>query len=360
MIIKMPSFIFFILIVLVFNACNSKSGPDSKYSDFMSVKNIQLEEHDVSVLLGMPMDMLVMNDLIIILDAQTDKFFHVISKDSFNHLGSFIRKGRGPGEEVYINPFFKLHANNEILYQSDNDLKVAKINMTGNSIDMVILNKYELPDEMHEGVDFFLVNNFIFNSNYLDTASKDYFVYNMETGQVSEWGESHHFSDKRIPQYMLPYYNAKLTTVNSKENLIVSVFNNFPILRMYSLETEEMIIELQMSDASHNREVMLTGQGQPGSGGLISYYHGIKSTDDYIYALYGGLAVMDHFKEGEEPYHYDFSREIHIWKWDGTPVMKLILDRPVASFDVTPDNKKIIATSVVNTDKLFEAVIPWD
>jgi len=40
--------------------------------------------------------------------------------------------------------------------------------------------------------------------------------------------------------------------------------------------------------------------------------------------------------------------------------MKLILDRPVIGFDITPDNKKIIATSVVDTDKLFEAKIPWN
>jgi hypothetical protein len=81
---------------------------------------------------------------------------------------------------------------------------------------------------------------------------------------------------------------------------------------------------------------------------------------NYIYALYGGFSVADYFKEGETPHVFDWSGEIHIWKWDGTPVMKLILDRPVFAFDVTPDNKKIIATSVVDVDKLFEAEIPWD
>lgn len=357
MLMKTPSFILFVLISLVINACKS---PSVQYSDFMTAKSIQFEEHDVSVLLGMPMDILLMNDLIIVLDHQTDRFFHVFSKDSFNHLGSFIRKGRGPGEEVYINPFFKIHADDEIIYQSESDLKVARIVISGDSANMVILRKIDLPAAMREGVDFFLVNNSIFNSNYLDTASRDYTVYNMETGQVSEWGESYHFSEKNIPQYMLPFHNAKLTTVNSKENLIASVFNQFPLLRIYSLETEQLITQLQMSDDSHNREVMLTGQGQPGTGGMISYYHHVSSTEDYIYGLYGGFSVMDRFKEGEEPYYYDWSEEVHIWKWDGTPVMKLILDRPVTSFDVTPDNKRIIATSFVDTDKLFEAIIPWD
>jgi len=357
MLMKTPSFILFIFIVLVLNACKR---PSVHYSDFQTTKNIQFNEHDVSVLLGMPLDMLVMNDLVIILDHQTDRFFHVFSKDSLNHLGSFIRKGRGPGEEVYINPFFKVHADDEIIYQSESDLKVARIVISGDSIEMVIIKKFDLPAAMREGVDFFLVNNRIFTSNYPDTASRDYNVYNMETGQMSEWGESYFFSDKSIPQYMMSFNNAKLTTVNSKENLIASVFNQFPLLRIYSLETEQLITQLQMSDASHNMEVMLTGQGQAGTGGMISYYHHVSSTDDYIYGLYGGFSVMDRFKEGEEPYYYDWSEEVHIWKWDGTPVMKLRLNRAVSSFDVTPDNKKIIATSIVDTDKLFEAVIPWD
>jgi hypothetical protein len=354
---KIPSYIFLILIVLVLNACNNKSVP---YSDFVSVKNVQFEEHDVSILLGMPMDMLVMNDLVIILDDQTVRFFHVFSKDSFNHLGSFIGKGRGPGEEVAISPYFKIQAKDEILYQSDFDLKVAKIIMTDNSLDMVIHDKYDLPAALRDGSDFFLVNNNIFSSNFIGKASKDYSVFDLKTGKQTEWGGPRPFSEYKASLAQTVTINQKLTTINLKENLIASVFNKLPILRIYSLENEKLIIEQQMSDATHNLEVLLTGQGQPGSGGVISYYHHIKSTDDYIYALYGGFSVMDHFKEGEEPYHFDWSREIHIWKWDGTPVMKLVLDRPVSSFDVTPDNKKIIATSVVNTDKLFEAVIPWD
>lgn len=353
---KTPYFIFFILIVLVLNACNSKSEPYSDYSDFMAVKNIQLEEHDVSVLIGMPMDMLVMNDLIIILDAQTEKFFHVFSNDSFNHLGSFIGKGRGPGEEVAILPYFKIHANDEILYQSDNDLKVAKIINSDSSLGIVIHDKYDLPDAMRDGTDFFMVNDNIFNSNVLFPELKDYLVLNKKTGKLSEWGGPIPLSDKKAYQDRKASINQKLTTVNLEKGLIASVYNQLPIIRIYSLETEKLIIEQQMSDASHNLEIMLTGPSK----GLINYYHRIKSTDDYIYALYGGFSVNDHFKEGEEPYVFDWSKEIHIWKWDGTPVMKLILDRPVFAFDVTPDNKKIIATSVVNTDKLFEAVIPWD
>jgi hypothetical protein len=356
---KTPTFIFFILIISVLNACNSNSvhySDYSDYSDFVTVKNIQFDEHNVSVILGMPWDMVVMNDMVIILDGITDRLFHVLSKDNYNHLGSFIRRGRGPDEEVEIFPFFKVHAKDEILYQTNNDLKVAKVIMSENSLDIIIHDKYYLPTSLRDGSDFYLVNNNIFNSNFLQPDSKDYLVLNTETGELSDWGGSIPLSDKKVYRERMTDINQKLSTVNLNENLIASVFNLLPIIRIYSLKNERLIIEQQMSDASNNLELLKTEQ----SNRLINYYHRIRSTDDYIYALYGGYSINDYFKAGESPFSFDWSREIHIWKWDGSPVMKLILDRPVISFDVTPDNKKIIATSVVDTDKLFDAVIPWN
>jgi hypothetical protein len=104
---KTPSSLFFILIVLVFNACNSPSADYSKYSDFMSVKNIQFEEHDASVLLGMPMDMLVMNDLVIVLDAQTDRFFMFFRRTVLIILAVLLEKEEGRARRKIFGCFLR-------------------------------------------------------------------------------------------------------------------------------------------------------------------------------------------------------------------------------------------------------------
>ena len=347
----------FVLIFMILNACNKP--PETNYVDFMTTKNIQLDERNISALLGVPMDMVVVNNLIIILDSKTDRFFHVFLKDNYNYIGSFITRGSGPGEETFIHPFFKVHTNDKFYYQSADDLKMAKIKVDNDSLDIVIHERYNLPKSSLTDSDFFLVDEFIFSSMSHRAASKGYFVLNNETGELTEWGESIPFFDKKVSPDLIPWINQKVTTINSNDNLIASVFNFLPILRIYSLENEKLIIELQMSDASNNRGIILADQ-LLNSKEVINYYHRIKSTDDYIYALYGGFSVSGYFKEDEMPHLFDFSREIHIWKWDGTPVMKLKLDRPVFSFDITPDNKKVIATSVVDVDKLFEIEIPWD
>jgi len=349
---------FFVFIVMVLNACNRPTA--TNYAVFMTTKNIQLDEHNISAMLGMPMDILVVNDIIIVLDFQTDRFFHVFLKNNYNYIGSYITRGRGPGEETVIHPYFKIHTNDKFYYHSANDLKMAKIKMDNDSLDIIIHDRYKLPKSSLTDVDFFFVDEFIFSSTSLLAASKDYHVINTKTGKLSEWGEPIPLSDKIVNPNLIPIINQKLTTINSNNNLIASVFNMLPILRIYSLENEKLIYELQMSDVSNNLEIILTDQVESRSKELINYYHRIKSTDDYIYALYGGFSASGYFKEDEIPHLFDYSREIHIWKWDGTPVMKLKLDRPVFSFDITPDNKKIIATSVVDVDKLFEAEIPWD
>lgn len=155
MLIKVRYFYFFILAAIALNACDSRS----EYSDFNATKSIHLEEHTVKVLVGMPMDMLLLNDLVIILDDQTERFFHVFSKDNFNYLGSFIRKGRGPGEEVMIAPYFKMHASDEIMYHNGNDLKIARLVYTDDTLNLVIHDKYDLPARMRNCTDFFLINS---------------------------------------------------------------------------------------------------------------------------------------------------------------------------------------------------------
>ena len=264
-----------------------------QYADFNTVKNIKLDEHNVSVLLGMPMDMLIMNDLAIILDHQTDRFFHVFSIDSLNHLGSFIRKGRGPGEEVAIDPYFKIRTSDEIYYQSQNDIKVARITTSKDTLRMVIQDKYELPASRCNSLDFNLVNN-IFHSNPTNPRSKDYVILNTETGNHYEWGGPILLSDNRKFQSRKAEINTKLTTVNPERNLIASVYDLLPILRIYSLTEEKLITEQQMSDASDNLNLILTDQTMK----LTNYYHRIKSTNEYIYALYGGYPINDFFTEG--------------------------------------------------------------
>ncbi len=357
---RITSIIILSLINLFFNGCNMQTETD--YTEFLSVKKIHFDEYNIPAKLGMPVDMVVHNDFVIVLDAKTDRFFHVFATDRFNYLGNAIRQGRGPNEEIYIGSYFKNYGNDKILYQSVDAVKIAKIELSNEGLDLEVVDQYELPESSRMDTDFFKINDHLFSSMSTSPrpASKDYFVICTQTGETFEWGELIPLTEKNVNSNLLPMIKQKFTTVNLEDKLIASVFHMLPMLRIYCFETEKLLTELQMTDASKNEKILLKDPNLKRGDELINYYYRIKSTNDFIYALYAGISVSEYYKEGEMPQYTDFSDEIHIWKWDGTPVMKLELDRPIFSFEVTHDNKKIVATSVDDVDKLFEAEIPWD
>jgi hypothetical protein len=281
---KIPSFTTFAFIVLFFNGCNRQT--EMNYAEFLSVKNIHFDEYNISVILGMPVDMVVLNDLVIILDAQTDRFFHVFSADRFNYLGNAIRRGRGPNEETEIYPYFRKYGNDKILYQSEDAVKIANIKLWNENLDIVVFDQFDLPESLLDGADYFKIKDYIFASFSQRPTSQDYTVLCTQTGELFEWGELIPLTGKNVKPDLIPSINQKLTTINSNDNLIASVFNILPILRIYSLENEKLIHELQMSDASNNREIIFAGQ-LLNSKEVINYYHRIKSTDElYLCTLW--------------------------------------------------------------------------
>ncbi|MFN2396985.1 MAG: BF3164 family lipoprotein, partial [Bacteroidales bacterium] len=89
---------------------------------------------------------------------------------------------------------------------------------------------------------------------------------------------------------------------------------------------------------------------------LTENYFKVKSTKEYIYALYAGETkgelYPDLFAGPFTP--SDFGQEIHVWTWQGEPVKSIKLDKRLFSFDVCPEDKCIVGISLSEPDYLFE------
>jgi hypothetical protein len=353
-----PAFYIGMLFMLLF-ACNRPS--EKNYIEFQLEKTIDFTEYRISDIIGMPVDMVVQDDKVIVLDHKSDWFFHVFSVNGFDYLGNMFRRGMGTGEEIFLGMYLRAYGNDAILYQSHNAVKIATMGFRNERIEGVVVEEYKLPELLSGDNDFFKIKDNIFSSNGACPAAKDFRGYATQTHDIFERGAYLPMTGNRSADPgILQRVSQKLTTVKPTGGLVASVFHRLPILRIYSPGIKKLIVEQYTADASMNEKIMLNDPDMLRGGELISYYYRIKSTDEYIYALYSGANVSEHYQEGALPGVVDFSDEIHIWKWDGTPVMKLNLNRPVFSFDVTPDNKKIIASSIVDVNMLFAAEIPWD
>ncbi len=79
-------------------------------------------------------------------------------------------------------------------------------------------------------------------------------------------------------------------------------------------------------------------------GTSMIYYRVVKVSNKYIYAM----CMNEHSDKLLET-----NPSIEIWDWDGNPVVKLNMNNPIFTFDVTKDDKKLYCIDRVEIDKIF-------
>jgi WD40 repeat protein len=335
---------------MVFWGC--KSGPKNDIIDFPVIKSASLFETEIPNLLAMPQNLVILDDHVIIYDAMTDWVFKVFFREDFEFKGQFIRRGRGPLEEVFVSHLFRGSGDNTLLFQTTSAVKVARIQEGTNGIDLLVLNEHALPANMLGDSEFFLLNDKVCSSISFLPSEKDFRCYDLEGDSTIEWGEFQAISKPANFPPDAVFYLAKYASLHPDGKLLAVVYQNLPILRIYCTQTGQILHQLHMANSSENEELIQRNFFETG---FITYYWQLKSTNEFIYGLFPGAELS--FEDEKIP---DFASVIHIWDWNGNPIMNLKFERSVFSFDVTPDNKQIIALSIVDVDKLFVSEIPWD
>ncbi len=116
----MKKYLFLIFLLITSQACKKKSH--ESFSEFPSEVNLT---HQLIEVKGMadPSRVILLQDVIIVFDDKTDPFFHVLSKTDYTNVGSFIRRGRGPSEEMRIQGIMKL-SGNQFFYKTLSHIKI--------------------------------------------------------------------------------------------------------------------------------------------------------------------------------------------------------------------------------------------
>ncbi len=337
--------IVFLFSIVLLGSCHSPSK--TEFIEFPVSKTLTLEEFDVSDMLAIPGEITIYKDMVVVWNQETDWFFKIYSLENFDYLGSLIRRGRGPEEEIEISPFIKTIGEDTILYQGSSTVNKARILKLQEDLYLEVLEEYTLPDEMYDDTDIFMVNNNLYASYGMRHFTRDFQGFSPQTGKLFEGGD---MLPLNKPQFFSPdelFVLTKHTTVKPDNKYLATAYALLPVIRIYDAESGQLYSEMYMADASKNKQILTNDS--PIKEGLINYYFRIKSTNEFIYALYSGkLAGLPEFSE------------IHIWDWEGNPILHLELEKPFISFDVTADNRFIVASSLFETDKLFRAEIPWD
>jgi len=128
--------------------------------------------------------------------------------------------------------------------------------------------------------------------------------------------------------------------IHPEKDKMVTVYRYFDRMIIRDLKSDQFIevtgpdhIDLKEQLAAHEHERLKGYTTQP------------KFDDRFIYLFYnGGPGAHVDFEKGKVSALY--GKKIHVFDWDGNPVMRLILDHQISNFVVDKENRRIIAFAV--------------
>lgn len=291
--------------------------------------------------------LLLMDSVLITIDMRADTFFQAFKLPAYNNVGGFINKGDGPEEELFIDPFIQGISGNKFFYRDVSSLKTVDFNTHTNKLDLV--EKIDLPEDLLTLCHIFRLGDNIIGCKFDEPTNKEFVAYNIKTKDIFDFGPDFPSTEKNIKPLDKNKIFVKANTVKPDGSAFASVYDKFPIIRIYSNKGE-----LKSETYLENNQVFpdaLTANNPTKSSvnEIMQNYRIIKSSNNFIYSLYIGKTVE------EMPVGLnDFSNEIHVWDWEGTAIMKILLDKKIFTFDVDPNDDYLLCSSLESLDELYK------
>lgn len=333
-----------ILLVLLFLSCRKqtniikfKSFPD-EYELKGEKLNLVIYTHGVRFAL--------LDSLLIIRNSFDMHFFlSIYNKNTLQHIKSFCKKGKGPWEMVSVG-YWSLDKNNGILWVFDfhkNDLWGYYIDSLLKFPDYKPTTIISLPRKLYPVMEVTNYNSELFAIPDPHGEIQLSF-YNKEGEEVSVMEK---MDIKDIDNSFLSDLTRTHNRIHPGKEKMVMVYRKFDRMIIRDLKSENFIeiigpdhIDPKKQLALYDHETMDGYDAKP------------KFDKDYIYALYQGtISTNVDFDSGKMSAVY--SKNIHIFDWDGKPVMKLILDHEVSDFVIDKENKRIIAFATDAQDNII-------
>lgn len=322
-------------------------------TQFPKVEELSHEIIPTPNILYTPTGLLLLDSAVIVQDLKSDTIFQVFRFPSFAYIGGFVKRGGGPDEEIFVDPFMQRLANNQFMFRNITGVKILKYNPSADTINTVKDIKFDtgLTDLFH----VFALNNHIIGVRADIVTNKEFISYDPQTKKIDDFGDEYPIVDGKVEikaEDKMQLF-AKANTVKPDGTAFACVYDKFPILRIFS-NTGKLKKDIRLDNnqrfpyALIKQEPTLDEVNE-----MVQNYRMIKSTNHFIYALYIGQKT-----KSLSPGLNDFSNIIHVWDWDGNPIMELKLDRKIFTFDVSPNDEFLICSSLEQIDALYKYDLP--
>jgi len=340
----------FLLVIYFLTNCSTDTKNKHEvvtFDNFPVTNNLSHEKINTEPNLYCAGGLLLLDSILVSIDLKADTFFQIFRLPHFEYLGGFMTRGPGPDEEIYIDPFIGRVSNNKFLYKGMSSIKIVEYNNQINKLE--IHTQIDFPTDLLEMWNIIKLGDSIIGNKSFGLLNKEFIGFDMKHDKIFDFGGGYPLVNKDIDPLLKDRVFAKASVLKSDDSLIATVYDKFPILRIYT-NTGEIKKEIRLNNGQSFPNALIEETPNEHSiNEIMQNYRVIKSSNSYIYALYIGK------KEHELPKGLnDFSNEIHVWNWEGEPVKKILLDEKIFAFDVDSNDNYIIASSLISLDALYK------
>lgn len=318
--------IYLSLIITVCFSCNDSNLFKDQaiiIKQFPKTVHVKGENTDLEII-GINNLYLVDTFLIAYTALHSDSYFKIYSTNTYNYIGDFLPIGRGPNEFYAISYFncyditpqlTSIWLQNALIAYRWNITESVKQKTT--IIDSTILLKGILA----EGI-WLHGNRNLLKAEY-SKNNMNYQVYDITQNKIIQ---NHRVFPSNISRRLLP-----LVTIDFKlkpdKNRIAMLGGNLNSICIYDVSFSNTIYRTIYDESiSLEKNIKLKEEDR------TVYYSDSRLTDQYIYGLYLSQP------EKNRRYHSG-NEEIHIFDWEGNPVMKIVVAENIMFFTVDEKNK---------------------
>ncbi len=297
-------------------------GADS----FKNVKERNAEKlFSISDSLISPTEIEIVGNHIILLDRKSDRPFHLIDISKEKYVGSYAKRGQGPGELQVPWKISKKNDNEFIAYD------VAGKKILGYTIGALTNRKPPFLEKKinEEGIcsAVEVIDNNIYYTNDLVTTNR---IYKLDTlqNQIKGYG-SLLYNSKNVSDFNFGQACRSIMAYNN--NKFVIGYLLAPHFEIYDPQKNEWKSILALDNFPPIFEEIVLGENKRFSTteetklGFVD----ISLTDKYIYLLYSGEKMSDHKN--------DEGNIILVFDYDGNPITQYKLDNYITIFEVLDD-----------------------
>ena len=292
----------------------------------------------------------LVDNFLLILHLRTVPFFlSAYDMESNEFAGGFLHRGRGPNEFISLSfdgEYASQNGDNWLYMSAINEHQVFKFNLTSyvqfRDLDMQLLHEYEESQglQMRTRVlndTTFVAYTFVQDKNGLRVFYRKYFSTSDDKVEINLL--NHHV--KNYEEFDVLWSAQHIRPDKKKMALAMERMNRVHIIDLDDTENNITITP------KGQRYVSLKELSRVEPLQTTTYYVDVKTTQDYIFALFQNQLFADFRVKPDKP-------EIHVFDWKGFPLYKLRFEECLGGFCI--DTVKKIMYAYDN----FEIVYQYD